>query len=89
MNDIIRPCAELLCMSVFSATSSFAWAQAAFDRALRNGAEARVVVSVVDDDGRPDPGGPAYGNLLVSRLPLAAVEHLRENGAPIDSEHLR
>ncbi len=53
MNDIIRPCAELLCMLVFSATSSFAWAQAAFDRALRNGAEARVVVSVVDDDGRP------------------------------------
>jgi hypothetical protein len=26
---------------------------------------------------RPDPGGPAYGNLLVSRLPLAAVEQLR------------
>jgi hypothetical protein len=25
----------------------------------------------------PDPGGPAYGNLLVSRLPLAGVEHLR------------
>jgi endonuclease/exonuclease/phosphatase family metal-dependent hydrolase len=25
----------------------------------------------------PDPGGPGYGNLLVSRLPLAAVEHLR------------
>ena len=25
----------------------------------------------------PDPGGPAYGNLLVSRLPLAEVEHLR------------
>ena len=25
----------------------------------------------------PDSGGPAYGNLLVSRLPLAAVEHLR------------
>jgi endonuclease/exonuclease/phosphatase family metal-dependent hydrolase len=23
------------------------------------------------------PGGPAYGNLLVSRLPLAALEHLR------------
>jgi len=25
----------------------------------------------------PDPGGPAYGNLLLSRLPLEAVEHLR------------
>jgi hypothetical protein len=25
----------------------------------------------------PDPGGPAYGNLLVSRLPLAEVEQLR------------
>jgi endonuclease/exonuclease/phosphatase family metal-dependent hydrolase len=25
----------------------------------------------------PDPGGPGYGNLLVSRLPLAGVEHLR------------
>jgi hypothetical protein len=36
---------------------------------------------LVGDDFRPlsgpDPGGPAYGNLLVSRLPLAAVEHLR------------
>ena len=27
--------------------------------------------------GGPDPGGPAYGNLLVSRLPLERVEHLR------------
>jgi endonuclease/exonuclease/phosphatase family metal-dependent hydrolase len=25
----------------------------------------------------PDPGGPAYGNLLLSRLPLEGVEHLR------------
>jgi endonuclease/exonuclease/phosphatase family metal-dependent hydrolase len=37
--------------------------------------------ALVGDDFRPlvgpDPGGPAYGNLLVSRLPLAAVEHLR------------
>jgi hypothetical protein len=36
---------------------------------------------LVGDDFRPlvgpDPDGPAYGNLLVSRLPLAAVEHLR------------
>jgi endonuclease/exonuclease/phosphatase family metal-dependent hydrolase len=37
--------------------------------------------ALIGDDFRPlsghDPGGPAYGNLLVSRLPLAAVEHLR------------
>jgi endonuclease/exonuclease/phosphatase family metal-dependent hydrolase len=37
--------------------------------------------ALVGDDFRPlsgpDPGGPAYGNLLVSRLPLAEVEHLR------------
>jgi endonuclease/exonuclease/phosphatase family metal-dependent hydrolase len=37
--------------------------------------------ALVGDDFRPlsgpDPGGPAYGNLLVSRLPLAGVEHLR------------
>ena len=37
--------------------------------------------ALVGDDYRPlsgpDPGGPAYGNLLVSRLPLAAVEQLR------------
>ena len=37
--------------------------------------------ALVGDDFRPlsgpDPGGPGYGNLLVSRLPLAAVEHLR------------
>jgi endonuclease/exonuclease/phosphatase family metal-dependent hydrolase len=37
--------------------------------------------ALVGDDFRPlsgpDRGGPAYGNLLVSRLPLAAVEHLR------------
>jgi endonuclease/exonuclease/phosphatase family metal-dependent hydrolase len=37
--------------------------------------------ALVGDDFRPlsgpDPGGPAYGNLLVSRLPLTAVEHLR------------
>ena len=37
--------------------------------------------ALVGDDFRPlsgpDPGGPAYGNLLVSRLPLAAVEQLR------------
>jgi hypothetical protein len=37
--------------------------------------------ALVGDDFRPlsgpDPGGPAYGNLLVSRLSLAAVEHLR------------
>ena len=25
----------------------------------------------------PDPGGPAYGNVLLSRLPLSAIEHLR------------
>jgi endonuclease/exonuclease/phosphatase family metal-dependent hydrolase len=37
--------------------------------------------ALVGDDFRPlsgpDPGGPAYGNLVVSRLPLAGVEHLR------------
>ena len=37
--------------------------------------------ALVGDDFRPlsgpDPGGPAYGNLLVLRLPLAAVEQLR------------
>jgi endonuclease/exonuclease/phosphatase family metal-dependent hydrolase len=37
--------------------------------------------ALVGDDFRPlsgpDPGGPAYGNLLLSRLPLDAVEHLR------------
>jgi endonuclease/exonuclease/phosphatase family metal-dependent hydrolase len=37
--------------------------------------------ALVGDDFRPlsgpDPGGPAYGNLLVSRLPLERVEHLR------------
>jgi endonuclease/exonuclease/phosphatase family metal-dependent hydrolase len=37
--------------------------------------------ALIGDDFRPlsgpDPGGPAYGNLLVSRLPLAGVEHLR------------
>jgi endonuclease/exonuclease/phosphatase family metal-dependent hydrolase len=37
--------------------------------------------ALVGDDFRPiagpDPGGPAYGNLLLSRLPLQAVEHLR------------
>jgi endonuclease/exonuclease/phosphatase family metal-dependent hydrolase len=37
--------------------------------------------ALVGDDFRPlsgpDPGGPAYGNLVVSRLPLTAVEHLR------------
>lgn len=36
---------------------------------------------LVGDDFRPlagpDPGGPAYGNLLVSRLPLVEVEQLR------------
>jgi hypothetical protein len=35
--------------------------------------------ALVGDDFRPlsgpDPSGPAYGNLLVSRLPLAGVEH--------------
>ena len=37
--------------------------------------------ALVGDDFRPlsgpDRGGPAYGNLLVSRLPLERVEHLR------------
>ena len=37
--------------------------------------------ALVGDDFRPlsgpDPGGPAYGNLLLSRLPLKEVEHLR------------
>jgi endonuclease/exonuclease/phosphatase family metal-dependent hydrolase len=37
--------------------------------------------ALVGDDFRPlegaDRGGPGYGNLLVSRLPLEAVEHLR------------
>jgi endonuclease/exonuclease/phosphatase family metal-dependent hydrolase len=37
--------------------------------------------ALVGDDFRPlsgpDPGGPAYGNLLLSRLPLQDVEHLR------------
>jgi hypothetical protein len=37
--------------------------------------------ALVGDDLRPlsgpDPSGPAYGNLLVSRLPLAGVEHLK------------
>jgi endonuclease/exonuclease/phosphatase family metal-dependent hydrolase len=37
--------------------------------------------ALVGDDLRPltgpDPGGPAYGNVLLSRLPLEAVEHLR------------
>jgi len=37
--------------------------------------------ALVGDDYRPllgpDPGGPAYGNVLLSRLPLEGVEHLR------------
>ncbi|HEV8653535.1 MAG TPA: endonuclease/exonuclease/phosphatase family protein [Actinomycetes bacterium] len=37
--------------------------------------------ALVGDDYRPltgpDPGGPAYGNALLSRLPLEGVEHLR------------
>jgi endonuclease/exonuclease/phosphatase family metal-dependent hydrolase len=37
--------------------------------------------ALVGDDFRlldgPDPGGPAYGTLLVSRLPLEGVEQLR------------
>jgi endonuclease/exonuclease/phosphatase family metal-dependent hydrolase len=37
--------------------------------------------ALVGDDFRPlsgpDPGGPGYGNLLISRLPLVGVEHLR------------
>ena len=37
--------------------------------------------ALIEDDFRPlsgpDPGGAAYGNLLVSRLPLERVEHLR------------
>jgi endonuclease/exonuclease/phosphatase family metal-dependent hydrolase len=37
--------------------------------------------ALVGDDlgplGGPDPGGPGYGNLLLSRLPMEAVEHLR------------
>jgi endonuclease/exonuclease/phosphatase family metal-dependent hydrolase len=37
--------------------------------------------ALIGDDFRPltgpDPGGPAYGNLLLSRLPLEVVEHLR------------
>jgi endonuclease/exonuclease/phosphatase family metal-dependent hydrolase len=37
--------------------------------------------ALVGDDFQPltgpDPGGPAYGNVLLSRLPLEAVEHLR------------
>jgi endonuclease/exonuclease/phosphatase family metal-dependent hydrolase len=37
--------------------------------------------ALVGDDFRPltgpDQGGPAYGNLLVSRLPLDELEHLR------------
>jgi len=37
--------------------------------------------ALVGDDFRPlsgpDPGGPAYGTLLLSRLPLEAVEQLR------------
>jgi endonuclease/exonuclease/phosphatase family metal-dependent hydrolase len=37
--------------------------------------------ALVGDDFRPlsgpDPGGPAYGNLLLSRRPLEDVEHLR------------
>jgi len=37
--------------------------------------------ALAGDDFRPltgpDPGGPAYGNLLLSRLPLEGVEHLR------------
>jgi endonuclease/exonuclease/phosphatase family metal-dependent hydrolase len=37
--------------------------------------------ALVGDDFRPlsgpDPGGPAYGNLLISRLPLERLEHLR------------
>jgi endonuclease/exonuclease/phosphatase family metal-dependent hydrolase len=37
--------------------------------------------ALVGDDlrplGGPDPGGPAYGNQLLSRLPLEAVEQLR------------
>jgi hypothetical protein len=41
----------------------------------------RYAPALVGDDFRPlagpDPGGPAYGNLLVSRLPLAEVEQLR------------
>lgn len=53
MNESISAYAVFLYMSVFTVMSSFAWVQTAFDKALRNGAEARVVVSVVDDDGRP------------------------------------
>ena len=37
--------------------------------------------ALVGDDYRPltgpDPGGPAYGNVLLSRLPLGEVQHLR------------
>ena len=37
--------------------------------------------ALVGDDFRPlsgpDPGGPAYGNLLLSRRPLEDIEHLR------------
>jgi hypothetical protein len=37
--------------------------------------------ALIGDDFRPlsgpDPGDPAYGILLVSRLPLERVEHLR------------
>jgi endonuclease/exonuclease/phosphatase family metal-dependent hydrolase len=54
---------------------------AAIAEALGPGWSWSYAAALVGEDFRPlvgpDPGGPAYGNLLVSRLPLEGVEHLR------------
>jgi endonuclease/exonuclease/phosphatase family metal-dependent hydrolase len=53
----------------------------AIAEALGAGWSWSYAAALAGDDLRPlvgpDPGGPAYGNLLLSRLPLEAVEHLR------------
>lgn len=51
MNNFYLPYVVVFCLSLV--ISSVARPSTAFDKALRNGAEARVVVSVVDDDGHP------------------------------------
>jgi endonuclease/exonuclease/phosphatase family metal-dependent hydrolase len=54
---------------------------AAIAEALGPGWSWSFAVALAGEDFRPlvgpDPGGPAYGNLLASRLPLEGVEHLR------------
>jgi endonuclease/exonuclease/phosphatase family metal-dependent hydrolase len=53
----------------------------AISEALGTGWSWSYAAALVGDDFRPlsgpDPGGPAYGNLLLSRLPLEEVEQLR------------